>query len=660
MSNSTTTPHCASRGANATISLPVVSAAPRVRKSKTSRWRALSLVVVHLLIIGHVVQWLITGRTVSPVEPSEAMYALNEGHVNAGLIFLALALLATLVFGRFVCGWGCHVVAYQDLCAWLLKKAGIKPKPFRSRLLVLAPLSLAFYMFFWPTVYRWFAGAPAPPLSNHLMTTEFWKTFPGLGVAVLTVAVCGFVIVYFLGAKGFCTYACPYGGLFGVADKVAPGRILVTDDCEHCGHCTATCTSNVRVHEEVAKYGMVVDPGCMKCMDCVSVCPNDALYFGFTAPPFLNQGTKARRHDGIGTATVRERAAKSTPFDFTLSEELLVAAVGLGSLLAYRGLYGQIPLLLAMGMAAITGFVAVKCLHMVRGANVRLQNLQFKRGGRVTRSGVVFVCLAVVLFAFTAHSAAVQANSWSGRRLFASLNVGDEVWMPGNLWWDRATAQQRSRVDDAIARLSRADRWGWVSTPAVLQDMIWLHLAKGDLGAAETAVLRLIALTPDEPEPHRGLAGILRKTGRLADAEATYRTALEKDPQHLRARQDLASLLASQGRHDETIEQLRLIVSQQPQQPPTARYPLAMALLGRVGQPTQTPNDLPEAVEQLTRVVVERPTFAEAHYNLGVAVFMTGRPREALPHIQESIRLNPNDAQAKAFLEVVQREIERE
>ena len=22
-------------------------------------------------------------------------------------------------------------------------------------------------------------------------------------------------------------------------------------------------------------YGMVVDPGCMKCMDCVSVCPND-------------------------------------------------------------------------------------------------------------------------------------------------------------------------------------------------------------------------------------------------------------------------------------------------------------------------------------------------------------------------------------------------
>jgi len=46
----------------------------------------------------------------------------------------------------------------------------------------------------------------------------------------------------------------------------------------------ATCTSNVLVHAEVKQYGMVVDPGCMKCMDCVSVCPNDALYFGFGKP----------------------------------------------------------------------------------------------------------------------------------------------------------------------------------------------------------------------------------------------------------------------------------------------------------------------------------------------------------------------------------------
>ena len=43
------------------------------------------------------------------------------------------------------------------------------------------------------------------------------------------------------------------------------------------------------------------------------------------------------------------------------------------SLAAFRGLYGQIPLLLAMGMAGITAFVLAKLLRMFFAANVRLQ-----------------------------------------------------------------------------------------------------------------------------------------------------------------------------------------------------------------------------------------------------------------------------------------------
>ena len=119
------------------------------------------------------------------------------------------------------------------------------------------------------------------------MTTNFWQTFPSVAVAIPFLFICGFMTVYFLGQKGFCTYACPYGGFFGLADKFSPGKIRVTDACNQCGHCTATCTSNVLVHAEVKQYGMVVDPGCMKCMDCISVCPNDALYFGFGKPTIL-------------------------------------------------------------------------------------------------------------------------------------------------------------------------------------------------------------------------------------------------------------------------------------------------------------------------------------------------------------------------------------
>lgn len=669
-------PRCdgADRVSAATVPLPVLPlhAAP-VRKSRTSRWRAISLITVHLLIIGHVIQWLITGRTVSPVEPSEAMYTLNNGEMNAGFIFLAAALLGTLIFGRFVCGWGCHVVAYQDLCAWLLKKIRIKPKPFRSRILVLAPLALAFYMFVWPTVYRWIVGYEAPKATIHLMTTEFWKTFPGAGIAVLTVVMCGFVIIYLLGAKGFCTYGCPYGGLFAVVDKAAAGRILVTDDCEHCGHCTATCTSNVRVHEEVALYGMVVDAGCMKCMDCISVCPNDALYFGFVAPPILNRAHQSRAghsHErkladtsadmSPGSRPVLFPAGdtvkrKPRPYDFELWEEIVMAIVGVGALLVFRGLYGQIPLLLAMGMAAMTGFLALKTVRVIRNANVRMQNLQLKRGGRLTKSGVAFVAVIVVLFVFTAHSAAVQYNVWRGRSLFASLNIGDQVWFSGNAWWEQASPDQRTRVEAAIIRYERADRWGLTSTAAALQDLTWLHLARGKPDAAETTVRRLMELTPEKPEVHRGLAGVLRKAGRLDEAEAQYRETLRLDPAHSRARTDLAAMFLSAGRLDNAIALYREGVQVSPADTDT-RYTLALALLNRESRSTRQ-SDILEAIQHLERVVTDRPTFPEAHYNLGVAVFMSGRPADALPHIRESIRLNPNDPQAHEFLAFIEKQV---
>ncbi len=87
----------------------------QVRRSSHGKWRATVLVVVHLLIAAHVAHFLLTGRTFSPVEPSESMYTLELGYVNAGLLFLLLALLGTLIFGRYFCGWGSHLVALQDL-----------------------------------------------------------------------------------------------------------------------------------------------------------------------------------------------------------------------------------------------------------------------------------------------------------------------------------------------------------------------------------------------------------------------------------------------------------------------------------------------------------------------------------------------------------------
>ena len=129
-----------------------------IRRSRAGRWRAGVLIAIHLVVAAHVAHWLIAGRTMTPVEPSEAMALARDGVVNAGLVFFAVAALATAVFGRWFCGWACHLVALQDLCRWLLEKAGIRPQPLRSRLLAWVPVAAFIYMFLWPAAWRLWQG----------------------------------------------------------------------------------------------------------------------------------------------------------------------------------------------------------------------------------------------------------------------------------------------------------------------------------------------------------------------------------------------------------------------------------------------------------------------------------------------------------------------
>jgi len=523
---------CSSGGgerSRAALSLPIVEThhGPEgaIRPSKSGKRRAIVLLIVQLLIIAHIVLWALSkqfgwfdGRTISPVEPSESMEFTKQGVINAGLVFFAIALLSTLVLGRWFCGWGCHVVLLQDLCGWMMKKMGVRPKPFRSRLLVYVPLLLAVYMFLWPGMYRWgvlpadawlarslgedhwsvegvrgaFAtfGVPVPAripawrAEWHLTTDDFWRTFPGAAVTVPFLLICGFATVYFLGAKGFCTYGCPYGGFFAPLDRFAPGSIRVTDACEQCGHCTAVCTSNVRVHEEVREYGMVVDPGCMKCLDCVSVCPKEALYFGFGAPSILKGAPK------------HEKPKKK--YDMTWGEELSIALVFALSFFAVRGVYGVVPLLMAVGIAGVLAFMTWKLWRLVRDEHVGLHRFRMKYRGKLHRSGWVFAGITALALGLTAHSGAVN--------LFLAIgNRHDErVLHPAQyVFTDQKVALPESMVapaERAIRFLTLASSMsdGGIGLLATGQSQIdlrlaWLNSALGRFDEAEQRVERMIA-----------------------------------------------------------------------------------------------------------------------------------------------------------------------
>ena len=609
------------------IELPVLPNNPPqktgIEDSRASRWRALALIALTLLMIAHVVQWRLMGETISPIEPSETMHTLQKGAINAGFIFFSLAILATLIFGRFVCGWGCHVLALQDFCAWALKKMGLKPKAFRSRLLVFVPLIVALYMFVYPTAYRFFVKPPTEPLipqfTNHLVTSNFWETFPPVWVAIPFLFVCGFMTVYFLGSKGFCTYACPYGGFFSLADKIAPGKIRVTDACNECGHCTAVCTSNVLVHAEVKQYGMVVDQGCMKCMDCVSVCPNDALYFGFGKP----------------AVAVKQTIKKN--YSLTWTEELIGAVVFLLSFLAVWDVYQLVPMLMALGIATVTTFLFLRAVRLLTAKDLSFYRYNLKASGAIRKSGWVFLSFAIVWIGLNAHSGFVRYHERAGARAFESLKIPDELALARTNPARWLSAADRENIAAGKKHFGTAFSAALFTNKEALSKLAWIEYLSGNNDEA----LRLLAKAADYQSGqgkalslyYRG--AILNRLGRYEDALINLDESLAERADLNSAREERGEALWQLNRQPEAVAAWRETVAQNPALPLANNF-LAAALKGQ-----------PEAAayeQQADRSTPNDPLF---HWILGLRLQNARMTELAEKHFARAIQLNPEFRKAR-------------
>ena len=608
------------------IPLPVFNGSPvqesGIKKSRTSPWRAAVLIVLYLLMIAHFIQWRITGTTISPIEPSETMYTLQRGAVNAGLVFFSLAILATLVFGRFVCGWGCHIVALQDFCAWILKKIGIVPKAFRSRLLVYVPLLAALYMFAWPTVLRAFTKPADEPLipafTNHLVTNSFWETFPTVSVAIPFLFICGFMTVYFLGSKGFCTYACPYGGFFSLADKLAPGKIRVTDACNQCGHCTATCTSNVLVHAEVKQYGMVVDPGCMKCMDCISVCPNDALYFGFGKP----------------TIAIPKANTSKKSYSLTWPEEIVGALVFLVSLLAVWDVYQLVPMLMALGCATITTFLALRTWRLLSTREMSFYQFNLKSSGMIRKAGWGFLSLALVWIGLNAHSGWVRYHEYEGNRAFEKVQIPDELALAQANPDPWLSPIDRENIVAGRNHLQAAARFGFFVNSAALPKLAWFAFLSGD---AEQSVQLLGQAAARQQGQAKALSlyyrgTMLNRLGRYEQARTSLDEALAERPDLVLAREEKGESLWQLGRKEEAIS-VWSDAAQQNAGLVLANNQLAGALasLGRSD----------EAVAHEKQADQFTPNNPYYHWMIGLRLQSLGMNDLAEKHFQRAIQLDP-------------------
>jgi polyferredoxin len=516
---------------------------PSRAPSRYARWRAVVLGSVYVLVAIHILHWRLAGKTLAPLEFNEVMYTLELGIVTAGFLFMALAVVATAFFGRFFCSWGCHILALQDLCAWILKRLKIRPHPVRSRLLLWVPLVVAFYMFVWPQIERISAGQLAPAL--HLrtdaqgwasfLTTNFWRNLPGPGVIVSTFFFCGFAIVFLMGSRSFCFYACPYGAVFAAMDRIAPGRIRAHDHCKNCGECTAACSSGIRVHEETGRFGMVVNDRCLRDLDCVAACPEGNLYFGFGRPSLF-------------ATAISDRQVRNV-YDFSLGEEIVMTGIFTAGLLSVRGLYDVLPFFLSIALALMLAYMTIVAWRLTRRPDVRLGIWRLKAGGKVKARGYALVVCVIVMLGLVAHSGIIRYNMALGWRDYQSLPPDKG----GTL----------SAVDGAIGHLRVVDRWGLVPIPRLVSAQANLQykaagilFGENRLSEAAARLREVLRLQPDNAAATAELGALLSEQGDLGGALECLRTATRLQPNNAEAHHNLAVTLQSAGKLEEAMTEI--------------------------------------------------------------------------------------------------------
>ena len=159
----------------------------------------------------------------------------------------------------------------------------------------------------------------------------------------------------------------------------------------------------------------------------------------------------------------------------------------------------------------------------------------------------------------------------------------------------------------------------------------WEYLRPHDAyPKARLAVERALALDPALADAHAVLGSIRRNYDwDWEGADASYRRAIELDPNSAAAHHWYGMSLALQGEGDRSVAELRRALELDP---------VSLIVNNAYGWTLLNAGRHEEAIAQYHRVLEIQPFFA-THLELGMALLLTGRDAEALASFREGLRL---------------------
>lgn len=188
---------------------------------------------------------------------------------------------ATVLVGRFFCGFFCSFGAVQDLL-WLgshrlralfpgkrnLKKA--------DRIFRFAKYAVLFYfiIFIWSGVTAVKTAGPWQVFGQYVS----FGHWPGLKLLLSVGGV--LLLLIFIGSlfvqRFFCRYFCPMGAIYSLISQTS--FLKIDKPRKECGKCHL-CTSKCPMGMDLTKKDRIAGGECISCQKCVSWCPKGNVHF---------------------------------------------------------------------------------------------------------------------------------------------------------------------------------------------------------------------------------------------------------------------------------------------------------------------------------------------------------------------------------------------
>ena len=201
--------------------------------------------------------------------------------VKYSVWMLVATVPATVLVGRFFCGFFCSFGAVQDLL-WLGSHRlralfpGNRNLKLSDRIFRFAKYAVLFYfiIFIWSGVTAVKTAGPWQVFGQYVS----FGHWPGLKLLLSVGGV--LLLLIFIGSlfvqRFFCRYFCPMGAIYSLISQTSFLKIdKPRKECGKCHLCTSKCTMGM----DLTKKDRIAGGECISCQKCVSWCPKGNVHF---------------------------------------------------------------------------------------------------------------------------------------------------------------------------------------------------------------------------------------------------------------------------------------------------------------------------------------------------------------------------------------------